>query len=146
MTTSNSRDGKVEANCCTSASRLAHHRCGCGVLMLQPYEYPQPQAFPRPQRRFDKSVQLILLVRKEMEYGPPGGPRKSTRTCPGNSCDVRGVLRKHPSPERHEPILDACHPVFVRWRLRRPGTAHWWRRGGGRFRCRLLRRYGRDSG
>ena len=26
--------------------------------MLQPYEYPQPQAFRRPERRFDKSAQL----------------------------------------------------------------------------------------
>lgn len=35
--------------------------------MLQAYEYPQPQAFRRPQRRFDKSIQLNIACAEQDE-------------------------------------------------------------------------------
>ena len=64
MTPSNSGAENQMANCSTFAHMIVHYRCRRGVSMLHQHEYPQPQAFSRSPREFDKPVQVkrILLA------------------------------------------------------------------------------------
>ena len=46
------------SNGCTPASMIPDLRCGRGIPLLQPHEYPQAQAFSQARHLFDKPVQL----------------------------------------------------------------------------------------
>ena len=74
-------------------------RCGRGIPLLQPHEYPQAQAFSQARHLFDKPVQLNRTCWIQLNC-------EACRLTLGKAQGAGEALRKHGLPERHKPVFD----------------------------------------